>query len=319
MLSAPKYRIRKPVQTRLIELPPLTIKRNREAQDLRYTLSPLAYTKSLGFTPFEWQQDILTSTHKRKAINGARQSGKSTIISVKPCHKARFFPGSLSLVAAPTERQAVLNMERIRAFIALDPDYPDIKRASDELIELANGSRIAVVPATERAARGYSSPDIVMLDEASRIEDPVYRSGIMPMFTDNAKCELILISTPRGRLGFFHHANNSERWEKYEVRAPWEVIDLEYRLVPAMPEEEYKKKKAIQGIRAYYSPRHYHIEEQQMNLEEMAPLMYRQEYCCEFVEPEDQVFSYDDIAAMAEREVTPLDVFPEREVEPLGV
>jgi hypothetical protein len=265
--------------------------------DLLFTLSPLRYVVFLGLTPFPWQADILTSDHRRKTINGARQAGKSTIISTKPCHKARFFPGSLSLVLAATERQAVEDMEKIKAFMAMDRDYPEIKRASDSLIELGNKSRIAVVPATETGARGYSSPDIIMLDEASRIEDPVYRSGIMPMLTDNEKCELVLISSPNGRSGFFFNSHQSARWERYEVRAPWKVVDLDYRLVEGKPEAEYREERGREGIRAYYSPRHRSFEEQQSNLEEMGPMMYRQEYGCEFVEPEDQVFGYDEIEA----------------------
>jgi hypothetical protein len=279
-----------------------------EFMDLVYRLSPYEYLCSLRFTPFPWQRDVLESAHKRIFINGARQAGKSTIISVKPCHRARFRPGSLSLVIAATERQAVEDMEKIKNFTIMDPGYPPIKRSSDSLIELANRSRIAVVPSTETSARGYSSPDVIILDEASRIEDPVYRSGIIPMLTDNAKCELILISTPHGRAGFFYTASRSARWERYEVRSPWEVRDLEYRLVPAAPEEAFRARKAAEGVRGYYSPRHRGQEEAQMNLEEMGPLMYRQEYCCEFVEPEDQVFSYDEIEALFGAAAEPLDM-----------
>jgi hypothetical protein len=275
----------------------MSLRPRRELLDLFFTLSPLRYVVSLGLAPFAWQADILASEHRRKTINGARQAGKSTIISTKPCHRARFFPGSLSLVLAATERQAVEDMEKIKGFMAMDRDYPEIKRASDSLIELDNRSRIAVVPATETGARGYSSPDIIMLDEASRIEDPVYRSGIMPMLTDNEKCELVLISSPNGRSGFFFKSHQSVRWERYEVRAPWKVIDPDYRLVEGKPEAGYQEERARDGIRAYYSPRHRSLDEQQSNLEEMGPLMYRQEYCCEFVEPEDQVFGYDEIEA----------------------
>lgn len=42
----------------------------RERRSLLFTLSPLAYIRSLGFDPFAWQGDVITSDHKRKAING---------------------------------------------------------------------------------------------------------------------------------------------------------------------------------------------------------------------------------------------------------
>jgi hypothetical protein len=289
-----------------------------EFMDLVYRLSPYEYLRSLRFTSYPWQREVLESRHKRIFINGARQAGKSTIISVKPCHRARFYPGSLSLVIAATERQAVEDMEKIRSFIAMDAGYPALKRSSDSLIELPNRSRIAVAPSTETSARGYSSPDIIILDEASRIEDPVYRSGIIPMLTDNAKCELILISTPHGRKGFFYTASRSARWERYEVRCPWEVKDLEYKLVPAGPEEGFRIRKEAEGVKGFYSPRHQDLDEAQMNLEEMGPLMYRQEYCCEFVEPEDQVFSYDEIDALFRAGAEPLDMESVPEAEGLA-
>jgi hypothetical protein len=268
----------------------------RERKDLLYTLSPLAYIHSLGFNPFDWQSEIISSTHKRKVCDGARQSGKSTITSGKPCHVARFYPGSLSVILAATEKQAVEDMEKIKDFMSRDVEYPEIVRDSDSLIELKNKSRILVVPATEKAARGFSSPHIIIMDESSRIEDGVYKSGVIPMLTDNEKCEVILISSPNGRTGFFFKAFQSERWERYEVRSPWDVDDLEMLLIPGADEAAYRKAKAKQGIKAYYSPRHHNQDEQQMNLEEMGPLMYRQEYCCEFVEPDEQVFGYDEVS-----------------------
>jgi hypothetical protein len=290
----------------------------RERRDLLFTLSPLAYIRSLGFSPFQWQADSMQSQHSRKVIDGARQVGKSTVTAGKPCHRAKYFPRSLSVVQAATERQAVEDMEKIKDFMNRDPEYPEIKRDSDSLIELSNGSRIVVVPATEKAARGYSSPDIIIIDEASRVEDGVYKSGVIPMLTDNEKCELILISSPNGRTGFFFRAFTSQRWERYEVRAPWEVIDLDMQLVPAGPEEAYRKAKAKQGIKAYYSPRHTIESEQQMNLEEMGPLMYRQEYLCEFVEPDDQVFGYDEIERAFTAGVEPLPLFAVGETEGLA-
>jgi hypothetical protein len=55
-----------------------------------------------------------------------------------------------------------------------------------------------------------------------------------------------------------------------------------------------------------------------MNLEEMGPLMYRQEYCCEFAEPEDQVFSYDEIEAVFGKGASPLDMESVPEAEALA-
>lgn len=285
-------------RTRVIEEP--------QARELACALSPLEYIRSNGFRPFPWQAAILNSNHKRIAINGARQSGKSTLVVGVPDWIAKYVARSLSIIAAATEKQAVEDMEKIKDFIAKDRHYPRIVRDSDSLLEFDNGSRILVVPATEKAARGYSNPDIIILDEASRIEDPVYRSGIRPMLTDNPKCVLLIISTPAGRGGFFFRAWQSDRWEKYEIRAPWDPVETDWTLRGGISEKEYQRIRAEQGIRAWYSPRHRNREEQQENLEEMGPREYLQEYCCEFIEPEGQVFKYNEITGLFASEVEPM-------------
>lgn len=278
------------------------------ANELARSLSPLAYIRSLGFPPFPWQAEVLESRHKRKIINGARQSGKSTIVAGLPAWAGKYIPRSLSIIGAATEKQAVEDMEKVKDFIARDPTYPEIVRDSDSMVELTTGSRILVVPATEKAARGYSNPDFIVLDEASRIDDGTYRSGFRPMLTDNPKCELILISTPNGREGFFYRAwDSQERWEKYEIRAPWQPHGTEWILDPYTDEAKYRAERATQAIRAYFSPRHRNLEEQLENIQEMGPRLYRQEYCCEFVEPQDQVYDYDAIRGLFTEEVKPMD------------
>ena len=264
-----------------------------------YGLSRAHYIESLGFTPFPWQKAVLTSRHKRKHINGSRQSGKSTIVSSVPCHSAKFYPKSLSIILAPTEKQATEDILKVKEFIASDPYYPEIKRDSQDEIALANKSRILVIPATERSARGYSKPRVIVLDEASRIPDEVYKSGVRPMLTDNSECELFAISTPNGKQGFFYESSNSERFERYEIRSPWQVDPRDnWNLVQYMEELVYQKMMADRGIQSWFSPRHFNLNEQLENLEAMGTQQYMQEYCCEFVEQEDMVFSYEDLDNM---------------------
>lgn len=259
------------------------------------------YLESLNFHPFPWQKAVANSRRKRKVINGARQSGKSTIVAGIPAHAARFYPGSLSIIGAPTEHQAKETMTKVINFCKADPDYPELRKCSTEEVELVNGSRIIVRAATSNAFRGYSCPRVIMLDEASRIEEEAYTSGARPMLTDNPDCELFLISTPFGREGFFYNAMTSTRnWERYEIRSPYMVVGAgsDKGLDPYMPEDEYIGLMSKQGIRAWYSPRHKDYSFQLEQLAEMGSMQYRQEYCCEFVEKNGQVFTYDEIAAM---------------------
>ena len=270
---------------------------NQAMIQVLHGLSRAHYIESLGWKNFPWQDYVLESRHKRKLINGARQSGKSTIVSSVPCHTAKYYPKSLSIILAPTEKQANEDILKVKEFMSWDPTYPELKRDSQDELTLDNGSRILVIPATEKSARGYSRPRVLMLDEASRIPDVVYKSGVRPMLTDNADCELFIISTPNGKQGFFYDAYTaSERWERYEIRSPWQVDkDDSWHLHEYMDEWQYQKAMKDKNILAWFSPRHFNREEQEENLESMGKQQYQQEYCCEFVEQEDMIFSYEDI------------------------
>lgn len=278
--------------------------------DIACGLDIVKYLERIGFKPFEWQSIVCRSPSKRKIVNGSRQSGKSTISSAKPCHMAKYSPKSQILVLAPTQRQAELNMEKIRDFIAHDKHYPKITRSSDSQIKLANESIIRIVIATDNSARGYSRPSMIILDEASRIPDVVYKSGVRPMLTDNADCEMILISTPFGRAGFFYEAweSTSRVWDKYEVRSPWDTDPLDqWHLFKHESNAEFMHTLTDKGVKFFYSPRHFDKQEQEENLQAMGILQYRQEYCCEFVEKNDAVFTYADLDRMYSNTIEPVE------------
>lgn len=262
--------------------------------DLIWTLSIRRYLESLRFSPYAWQRDVIESRSTRKIISGARRAGKSQIIAAKPCHRARFFPRSVALILGATQTQAVEDMRLVRNFIAVDPAYPQIIRASDEQLELENRSRVIVVPATEVSARGYPDADLIIVDEGAYIANAIYVDCLIPMLNGNDHCELIIISSPNGKAGdpgkFFHDAFHDEAFERFEVRAPWEIDGEDrFALRPAGPEASYQAERAKEGVRAYYSPRHTNLEEQLFALSKQGPLKYAQNQLSMFVEPEEQV------------------------------
>lgn len=267
-------------------------------RDLDYGLSRSSYAISCGFHPYAWQTRVLESRAKFKIIDGARQSGKSTIVSVIPAHKAKYKSKSLSLVIAPTRAQANEDMLKIKELMSKDPSYPTLVKNSAFEVTLSNKSRIVVVTATDKAARGYSAPDDILVDEASRVPDTVYSSAILPMQTASPDdFELILISTPFGKQGFFYDCwANSEVYEKFEIKAPWSV-DERYptRLFDAIPEECFVERKRKLGIYAAYSPQHRSYEQQIEILRQQGTLIYKQEFLGEFVDRNDAVFRRADL------------------------
>lgn len=262
--------------------------------------SPVSYAThlDLGIKLHDWQIDVLSHRSGNIVINGARQAGKSTIVSIPPVYKAKYSPNSLSIVIAPTLVQAGEDMEKIKSIIAKDYYYPKIDRSNDSEIRLSNGSRIVVAPATD-AARGKSAPALVILDEASRIDDFVYQEVVLPMFTKSVNPLFLVISTPNGKHGFFYKDFMGQQFIKYEVKSPYTVDpNNQCNLIPCINEQLYKADRAKQGIKAYYSPNHRNLLQQQAFLEQMGKSQYLQEFCCEFIEPDDQVFRYSDIDAM---------------------
>lgn len=263
------------------------------------------YVRFMGFQPFSWQDVVLASDSPRIIINAARQSGKSTITSTYPCWTAKYVYKSLSIVLAPTESQSQDDMEKVQEFILCDSTYPQHDPPAATHVKVnETRSRIRVVPATQ-SARGKSKPNVVILDEASQIEDIIYTEVVKPMFTDNPG-RLILLSTPHGKRGFFFDIFNNPRpkdpWERYEIRSPWEPVETPHGLdlVPYMDgdEQAYQAERAKYGIKAWFSPRHRNYDEQLENLYDMGIRKYKQEYCCEFVEEEANVFSYSEIEKM---------------------
>jgi|SRR5215216_1276294 len=219
------------------------------------------FARSVGVDPDGWQEEVLTSDHPRKILCCGRQTGKSTVGAILATHKALKTPGSTVLVVAPGERQAKLLFSKAAALYR-QAGYPLPAHSERRTgLELSNGSIIEALPAVERTTRGYSV-DLLICDEAAGVPDMDYH-GILPALIAT-RGEQVLLSTPRGKRGFFFELWNSrEDWMRVMVRSD-EVArirpeDLEV-FRAAMPEE-----------------------------------FFRQEFFCEFLETEGSLFSYDDI------------------------
>lgn len=275
------------------------VERGLPTPEVALAMSPSAWLRRLGFEPYAWQEDALSVRSGNLVINGARQAGKSTIISCLPAWTAKYKAGSLSIVMAPTLAQAEEDFAKMMSFVRTDPQYPPIKRANSSEMRLSNGSRVLVLPATD-SARGYSGPDLVILDEASRIDKEIYTSVVLPYFIASINPLFVRISTPNGRTGTFWDDWTDKNNYRIKVTAPFRVdpYDATSLLDAELMQEE--------GIHCYHSPQHRDKAFQLLNLRKLGRLQYQQEMLGEFVEPEDSVFSYSDIEAMFGSSAAPL-------------
>ena len=130
---------------------------------------------------------------------------------------------------------------------------------------LTNGSRIKSLPGKSDSARGFSAPDLIVVDEAAYVEDELM-NAVMPMLAVG-KGRIFCLSTPAGRRGFFYHSwvDESEAWHREQVAA----TDCP-RIDPAFLETQ----RARIG--------HHH---------------FMSEYCCTFLDAEAQLFSGQHIEA----------------------
>lgn len=259
---------------------------------LQPAVDPAAYLRSLGLDPYDWQKAALHGGHDRTLLLCARQSGKTQIVGGKVVHRVKYEQRKEHLIISPSKDQSKIVMGRIDDMLSVDDAIP--LSDSDSVFEKhwkKQKNRILALPGSERSVRGYSDPATIIADEAARIPDDTY-IAFRPWMT-GGKSELIAMTTPFGKRGWFYEAwTKSQRWRKILVRVGWQPKNG--RLVPAMPEDEYRDYWRERGVDAYYSPRHTRewLEEE---LESMGEWAFRQEYCCEFMDINDAWFGYAEI------------------------
>lgn len=172
-----------------------------------------------GWEPDARQKELLTVSGRRVILNCSRQWGKSTVGSVRAAHRALFYEKALVVLVSPTLRQT---SEMFRKAVVC-VDAAGMARRSDGVHELScvlpNGSRILGIPGTEATVRGYSAASLVIVDEAARVEDSLYKS-LRPMLAASDG-DLMLLSTPFGERGFFFREwmQGGEQWVRMSVPA----------------------------------------------------------------------------------------------------
>ena len=214
--------------------------------------------RKLGFDPDPKQALVLRSESKRGVLNCTRQWGKSTITAAKAVYEAVRRKESLTLVVSPSARQSGEFVRKAAGFARL----LGVERKGDGDNEMSlvfpNGSRIVGLPGSEATIRGFSAVSLLVVDEAARVSDELYKA-IRPMLAVSGGA-LWLMSTPHGKRGFFWEAweRGGAEWER--IRAPGNECG---RIDRAFLEEERR----TMGVRRF-----------------------EQEYMCEFGETECGLF-----------------------------
>jgi hypothetical protein len=168
---------------------------------------PVAFVEQrLDLHPDPRQLEVLRCTAKQGILNCTRQWGKSTIAAAKAVHRAYTQPESEILIASRTERQSAEFLRKASRMVSKLGIRPRGDGDNQVSLLFPNGSRIVGLPGTEGSVRGFSAVSLLLIDEASRVEDRLDKALLPMLATTNG--DLWLLSTPCGKRGFFY-----EEWE----------------------------------------------------------------------------------------------------------
>jgi hypothetical protein len=193
---------------------------------LKYQLAPVEWVEeNYDIKLDEWQKECLNSKSNRILLNCSRQSGKSTITSLMALHHALFTPKALVLVVSNIDIQAKETFKKIAdSFHDLKTDWYQSEVDTVYEIRFNNKSRIIARTGNQPdSLRGYSGVTLLIIDEAATVNPESYMV-LKPMLAVS-KGKVVLLSTPRGKSGFFYDAykdsqeTNREGWHYLEIRA----------------------------------------------------------------------------------------------------
>lgn len=244
-------------------------------RDLARALDPTLLAQDCGVIPDPWQAKLLREQPRRALLLCSRQSGKSTVAKLLALSTAIYSAPSLVIVVSPSQRQSAEMLRGIISYHSQLEGAPKLSAESALRAELENGSRILALPGTERTIRGYAAADMIVIDEAARVEDELLAAVRPMMATTEGGGRLIALTTPAGKRGFFYEAwTGDETWTRVRVTA-----DECPRISKEFLDEE---------------------------LRELGAQRFSEEYGLQFLDPDEAVFPTAIIDAAFVREVKPL-------------
>src|SRR5688500_54498 len=150
------------------------------ARDLSRALDPVLMARDCGLEPDPWQAGLLRAEPTRSLLLCARQTGKSTTTALIALHTAIYAPPALVVLVSPSQRQSGELFRTVIGFHSRLSGAPELTSESALRAELSNGSRVLALPGTEKTVRGYAGADLVVIDEAARVEDELL-AAVRPM------------------------------------------------------------------------------------------------------------------------------------------
>jgi hypothetical protein len=140
-------------------------------------------------------------------------------------HSAVFMPGSLSVIACPSQNQSAEALRKVRDMVLM----AGAKLTTDNVfrLELANGSRVLALPGTQESIRGLTVDAWIVADEAAQL-DPAIMAALHPMRTQRPHARFAMLSTAWSRTDPFWSVWDNDDPSWIRIRA---TIDVEPGLI----------------------------------------------------------------------------------------
>ena len=167
-----------------------------------------------------WQKEYIETEGNCFVLCG-RQSGKTAAASIKFGRRAATIPNKVILMIAFTEKQAY-NLF-FKTLLYLQAQYPYLlskgkDKPTQHIIKLKNGSKIMCYAAgqTGMGLVGYTVTDLV-IDEAAGMNREIFILLSPTLSVTGGSMDLI--STPRGKEGYFYECSMRDDFKKFYVSA----------------------------------------------------------------------------------------------------
>lgn len=226
--------------------------------------------RAYNIEPDSWQKDLLDAFPSKALLLCSRQSGKSTVSATLALHSAVYNSNSLILIVSRAYRQAEELFRKVKVGVPNIVSRINILRENQSMMELSNGSRIISLPGKEDTIRSYSAVALLIIDEAAQVSDALYAT-VRPMLAIS-QGKLLALTTPYGKKGWFYKA-----WAKEDG---WYKVKVTANDCPRITDEFLRCER-----------------------EQIGDWWVQQEYMCEFVDNETQLFSFEDIMSCVDDNV----------------
>ena len=175
----------------------------------------------VGYKPFPWQAVVHRGLDKYgyrsghiHCVKAKRQIGKSFIIINELLRFSINYTNTVSCCLSPTLNQARKIYKQI---LKVTDQTGVIIKKNDSLLEIEfiNGSVLVFKSAEQRESlRGYTFNGILCIDEAAYISDEVW--SIIRPTCDVYQAPILMVSTPKFRMGFFFETFQMGFLDKYK-------------------------------------------------------------------------------------------------------